>query len=721
MSMPQPPSPWRRLRRAVIGDSLNLADQSIFHKLSLIAFFAWVGLGADGLSSSCYGPAEAYLALGNHTFLAVFVALGTAVTIFVISAAYSQIIELFPSGGGGYIVASKLLSPKVGMVSGCALLIDYVLTITLSVASGADAVFSFLPVSWLPYRLTVALGGVVMLILLNLRGVKESVMALVPIFMTFVITHAVAIGYGLLAHAGDMPAVAARLGQDVTAAKSELGTLGMFLLVLHAYSMGAGTYTGIEAVSNGLPILREPRERTGKRTMLYMALSLPAAHRDRHHRVLSALPGRPQEGKTLNAVLFGAVTAGWGPTLGGGFVLVTLVSEALLLFVAAQAGFVDGPRVLSNMAIDRWLPARFALLSDRLVTQNGILLMGVGALVLMLVSGGSVDLLIVLYSINVFITFVLSQLGMVRHWWQVRGQAAHWKKGLCLNGLGLVLTAFILFMVTWVKFFEGGWVTILITGALAAVALGINRHYRRVGGLIKKLDVLRAVIDPENPYTPSIPVNSKPAAEPDVQASTAIIFVNGYNGLGVHTLLSVIRLFGKDMQNYVFVQIGVVDAAVFKGAAELTRLKAGMERDLGTYVDIMRERGYHAEAHWAVGTDIVHEILSLAPSLRDRFPPGRVLRRPDRLRQGDVRHPPAAQLRGLHPPAPTVPPRHALRHHAHPARRGHRSQPVVCGVRAGRFRPEKTRGADCPTRRGLVAPGPARAGRLPLQSSGPGV
>jgi amino acid transporter len=608
-----------RVRRAVIGDSINLADQSIFHKLSLIAFFAWVGLGADGLSSSCYGPAEAYLALGKHTFLAIFVALGTALTIGVISAAYSQIIELFPTGGGGYIVASKLLSPKVGMVSGCALLIDYVLTITLSVASGTDAIFSFLPASWQAYRLEVAVGGVLLLILLNLRGVKESVMALVPIFMTFVVTHAIAIGYGVLAHAADVPAVAARMTRDVAAANHELGMLGMFLLVLHAYSMGAGTYTGIEAVSNGLPILREPREKTGKRTMLYMALSLAVT-------VVGIIlcyllfQVRPQEGKTLNAVLFGAVTASWGETLGGGFVLVTLVSEALLLFVAAQAGFVDGPRVLSNMAIDHWLPARFALLSDRLVTQNGILLMGGGALVLMLVSHGSVDLLIVLYSINVFITFVLSQLGMVRHWWQVRGQRVAWKKGLCLNGLGLALTAFILIMVTWVKFFEGGWVTLLITGALAAAALGIRRHYNRVGAKIRKLDVLRAVVDPQNPYTPTIPDNPSPTAEPDLRAPTAVIFVNGFNGLGVHTLLAVVRLLGKDMANFVFVQIGVVDAAVFKGAAELARLKAGMERDLGTYVGLMRDRGYYAEAHWAVGTDIVEEILGLAPTLRERFP-----------------------------------------------------------------------------------------------------
>ncbi len=611
--------PTSRLRRIVFGKSIDLGDQSIFHNLSLVAFFAWVGLGADGLSSSCYGPAEAFLALGQHTFLAVFVALGTALTIGVISAAYSQIIELFPTGGGGYVVASRLLSPKVGMVSGCALLIDYVLTITLSVASGADAVFSFLPAAFLPYRLPTAVAGVVALIVLNLRGVKESVMALVPIFMTFVATHAVAIGYGVFAHVSDMPALAARLGQDVTAARSELGGLGMLLLVLHAYSMGAGTYTGIEAVSNGLPILREPREKTGKRTMLYMALSLTLT-------VVGIITCyllfdvRPQEGKTLNAVLFENVVAGWGPDLGGGFVLVTLVSEALLLFVAAQAGFVDGPRVLSNMALDRWLPARFALLSDRLVTQNGILLMGASALVLMVASHGSVDLLIVLYSINVFITFVLSQLGMVRHWWEVRGQRVAWKKGLLLNGLGLALTLFILIMVTWVKFFEGGWVTILITAGLAAAALGVKRHYDRVGAQIKKLDVLRAVVDPQNPYTPPIPVNPETLAQPDLTAPTAVIFVNGFNGLGIHTLLSTVRLFGKDIKNYVFVQIGVVDAAVFRGAAELSRLKAGMQRDLESYAAVMRERGYHAEAHWAVGTDIVAELTELAPALRERFP-----------------------------------------------------------------------------------------------------
>src|SRR5512147_730722 len=209
--MDQPPKPSfaRRLKTLILGGKHDIEDSSLFHNLALIAFFAWVGLGADGLSSSCYGPEEAFLALKGHVHLSVFVAIMTGLTVFIIAASYSQIIELFPTGGGGYLVASKLLSPGVGMVSGSALLIDYVLTITISVASGADALFSFLPPGWLPYKLTFALAGVLILTVMNMRGVKESVLPLVPIFLTFVITHAFIIGYALVSHAGNFSALAA--------------------------------------------------------------------------------------------------------------------------------------------------------------------------------------------------------------------------------------------------------------------------------------------------------------------------------------------------------------------------------------------------------------------------------------------------------------------------------------------------------------------------------
>ena len=185
----------------------------------------------------------------------------TAGTVFVISYAYSLLIEHFPGGGGGYLVATKLLGPRVGVVSGCALIVDYVLTITVSVATGCDAVFSFLPAAWESRKLAVEVVVLVVLVVLNLRGVKESVTFLLPIFLVFVATHALMIGYGLFTHASALPAVLQGAVAEGRRTSSALGLLPTLFILLRAYSLGGGTYTGIEAVSNGVQILREPRVR----------------------------------------------------------------------------------------------------------------------------------------------------------------------------------------------------------------------------------------------------------------------------------------------------------------------------------------------------------------------------------------------------------------------------------------------------------------------------
>src|SRR5580698_6419226 len=196
------------LKSILFGKEKSLTDRNLFHSLSLIAVFAWVGLGADGLSSSCYGPEETFKALAGNTHLSIFVALACVVTIVAICASYSQIISLFPTGGGGYLVASKLLSPATGVVSGCALLIDYVLTVTISVASGGDALFSLFPAPAQQFKLLFEIAGVVGLTVINLRGVKESVLIWVPIFSVFVLTHAFAIIYAMPTH----PPVRAGIG-----------------------------------------------------------------------------------------------------------------------------------------------------------------------------------------------------------------------------------------------------------------------------------------------------------------------------------------------------------------------------------------------------------------------------------------------------------------------------------------------------------------------------
>jgi amino acid transporter len=606
----------KRVKTLVIGRALSPHDRSVFHKLSLIAFFAWVGLGADGLSSSCYGPQEAFLALRSYPNLCIFVGLASALTVFIISASYSQIIELFPTGGGGYLVASKLLSPTVGMISGCALLIDYVLTITISIASGADALFSFLPSGWLPYKLGFAVVGVLMLTLLNLRGVKESVVSLVPVFMVFVITHVFVIVYALVVHAGDFGQVLSATRAGVQQARGELGLLGMLLLMLRAYSMGAGTYTGIEAVSNGLPILREPKVQTGKRTMQYMAISLAFTATGLMFAYL-LLRVSYQEGKTLNAVLFENLTANWGAGARW-FVLVTLVSEAMLLFVAAQAGFLDGPRVLSSMALDRWMPTKFASLSDRLVTQNGILLMGAAALGMMLLSEGRVEFLVVLYSINVFITFTLSQLGMVRHWWTTEKGVEHRRKKMFVNGLGLVLCTAILALMTAIKFREGGAITVVLTAGLIVVALLIRRHYAYTGRLLRRLDDLCAVAAAETGMADVDESKVVPDCNP--RAKTAVILVSGFNGLGLHTLYSVLRVFPAVFKNFVFVEVGIIDAGNFKGADEIDRLRSHVVGEMDQFIDYMRKHGYSAEGFYALGTDVVEELALMAPKIVDKYP-----------------------------------------------------------------------------------------------------
>ncbi len=603
------------LKNLVIGRARSLSDGTLFQKVSLIAVLGWVGLGADGLSSSCYGPEQAFRTLGDHAVLVLFVGLATLITIAILCTSYSKIIELFPGGGGGYVVASKLLSPAAGAASGCALIVDYVLTIALSMASGADALFSVLPPAWQPWKLAFALAGTALLSLLNLRGVKESVLILAPIFFFFLLTHGLGLIIGLAPHLGDLPAVAANTASDLNAAHIQLGWAGVFLLLARAYSVGAGTFTGIETVSNGLPVLREPRVATGKRTMVYIGLSLGLTVGG---LMLAYMfySVQPHMNKTLNAVLFEQMTVSWSPGLGKAFVSAAMLSAMALLFVGAQAGFVGGPRVLANMALDRWFPARFAFLSDRFVTQNGILLMGGSALLVLLLTRGAVVFLVVLYSINVFISFTLSQLGMLSYWWHRRAQAPEWKSKVLINGIGFILTAFILITLSLTKFMEGGWVTLLITGALIGVAFAIRRHYYNALRKLARLNDLVREFAQELLQRPSS--DAQLACDP--AAKTAVLFVNGFNGLGAHTLLRVIRMFHGVFKNFVFIQVGMLDAGNFKGASEIENLREHVVAEAERYVEYMRRHGFYAEALTDIGTDIIEVATQLASEAAQRFP-----------------------------------------------------------------------------------------------------
>jgi amino acid transporter len=601
-----------RLRDLLLGAPKNFLDPRIHHQLALVAFFAWVGLGSDGLSSSAYGPEEAFLELGRHRYLAVYLAVATMLTVFLISAAYSQIVEMFPSGGGGYVVSTKLLGTTPGVIAGGALVVDYVLTISISVASGCDAVFSFLPEGWRTWKLLTALTAIGGLTTINMRGVKESVTVLIPIFLAFMVSHLVLILYGVLSHAGGVGPLATEAVRTTATQASRIGWLGVLLVFFRAYSLGGGTYTGIEAVSNSTDILREPRAETGKRTMLYMAISL--AFTAGGILICYLLTDVNKEvGRTLNASLWETLTHGWrigGWDVSPGIVGFTLLSEGALLFVAAQTGFVAGPRTLAAMAVDQWIPKRFAHLSERLVTQNGVVTMGVAAALVVLYTRGDVKVLVVMYSVNVFIAFTLTQAGMVRHWWSSRAVQGHWRLRWMIASLSTVVTGTILLLTSVMKFREGVGVSLVVTGALIAFCFVVRSHYRRVRGLLSSLDAELTNLPLSEPRT-------QPELAPD--GPTAIVLVESYGGLGIHTLLTIQRLFPRHFKNFVFCSVGLVDSGQFKGVQDVHALEEKVRTDLEQYVHLANRMGYYAEYRYTLGTDLIAELEAMCFDLIKEF------------------------------------------------------------------------------------------------------
>ncbi len=603
-----------KFKELVLGKPRDIKDPQLFQHLSLVAFLAWIGLGADGLSSSAYGPDEAFRALGAHTHLSPILVLMTAVTICVISIAYSNLIQHFPGGGGGYLVATKLLGPRAGVVSGCALLVDYVLTISVSVASGCDALWSFLPPHWGPYKLMTEVVVLIFLMVLNLRGVKESVQFLAPIFMVFVLTHVFAILYAIGSHFWALPAVFRGASVDFHAAVHTLGFLPVAFVLLRAYSMGGGTYTGIEAVSNGITMLREPRVQTGKRTMFMMAASLAftAGGILFAYMLTNSIP---MEGKTMNAILFENLFGTWrlwGWSIGSGLVVTTLVSEAALLFVAAQTGFLDGPRVLANMAVDSWMPHRFSHLSDRLVTNNGIYVMGMAGIATLMYTRGNITMLVVMYSINVFLTFTLTELGMSRHWVLERAHEPRWKSQLAIHGTGLIMCLSILFVTLYEKFAEGGWMTVTITTATILVCFLVRRHYRDVSAGFKQLDEVVSTEVATHICGPDCP-------KLDPKAPTAVLTVGSFSGFGIHHLLSIQKLLPGYIKNFIFVSVGVLDSGTFKGKEEMSRLEEETRANVKKYVVWAHQNGMAADYRMAIHPEAIEALEALCVEISKEF------------------------------------------------------------------------------------------------------
>ncbi len=610
MPAPAPKNEWH------IPDEVSLepGKAETRRQVVLAAFLAWVGLGADGLSSSCYGPEQAFLALGSHTHLGLYLALATALTVFILAIAYNQVIALFPAGGGGYRVATRLVGSRAGLIAGAALLVDYVLTITISVASGMDALFSLFPTAMLAFKLPIEMGIVILLMALNLWGIRKIFGILLPILLGFFISHLWLIGYGIHAHSERLPALLPDTLSETATLSQEWGWLFVVSLFLRAYSLGGGTYTGLEAVSNNTNMLAEPRVATGKLTMFYMAvsLSLTAGGIILLYLLWSV---QPVPGQTLNAVTFKAIFDSLAPGnayLSQSGLILVLVLEAGLLLIAANIGFLSGPAVLSNMAVDYWVPRQFRQLSSRLTKQNGIFVMGIAALAILLWSEGKVALLVVLYSINVFLTFSLSLLGLSLYWRRIRDEASHWRRRLALALFGLVIATAILLITLIEKFTEGGWITVAITGVVIGFCWLIRNHYDKVNARLIQADKLFAAKLTWNEDVPPPPL--------DPTQPTAIFIVGKSRGLGMHSLQWIRKSFPEHFKNFIFLAVGEVDAKSYDGPGALRTLKYKIEDSLYYYTSYCHHQGLAAESRMAFGTDPVEEFTQLALQATEDFP-----------------------------------------------------------------------------------------------------
>jgi hypothetical protein len=402
----------------------------------------------------------------------------------------------------------------------------------------------------------------------------------------------------------------------------------MLALFLRAYSFGAGTYTGIEAVSNSMSVMREPIVETGKRTMRYMAVSLALTSGGLLLAYLlinieTLLPstmvveeshGGEAIAARMNRLLAEAFVAKLGLSghvLGGLFIFATALSAGTLLVVAAQAGFIGGPASLATMARDSWVPHLFSNLSDRLATHNGIVLMGLSALAALWYTHGNVSTLLVMYSINVFVTFSLSMIGMCLHWWRLRSTNPIWRKRLALFLTGAALCIAILVITVVQKFYLGGWITLVVTGVCVALCFLINRYYRTVFVKLQRLNEILCEVPAAGKHND---------AEPNPNEPTAVILVGGYSGLGIHTLLNAIRFSPGYYKNVLFVSVGVVDSGNFKGAGAVEDLRKYTLGSLEKFVDLARSNGLPSKGFMAIGPDAVDELENLCVAVAGMYP-----------------------------------------------------------------------------------------------------
>jgi amino acid transporter len=454
-----------RLKRILLGVPLS---NQMAHAERIPKWKALAVLSSDALSSVAYATEEILIPLAAFSTAAVVwsipIALAIATLLVIVTVSYRQTIDSYPSGGGAYIVAKDNLGTYAGLVAGASLLIDYVLTVSVSVAAGVENLAAAFPSIMLHKE---SIGGLIIFVImvLNLRGVRESASIFALPTYLFIVSFFVMIVAGLWNLLTGIAVPVAPVAHVVYPAVP-------LFLILHAFASGCSALTGVEAISNGIPMFREPSQRNAKTTLFWMALLLGVLFLGLTG--LSHVYGLvPKEGETSVSLLSHAVFGNsW-------FYYLIQGSTALILILAANTSYADFPRLSSLLAKDRFLPRQLASVGDRLVFSNGILGLSAAAIVLIVIYKGDTHRLIPLYAVGVFLSFTLSQLGMVMH--HLREREPNWLRSLCINAAGAFATLIVLLVIASTKFMDGAWMVVLFIPILVLLFTRIHTHYLAVG------------------------------------------------------------------------------------------------------------------------------------------------------------------------------------------------------------------------------------------------
>jgi len=455
------------LRRILIGTPLS-TERGIHERLSKVQALAI--LSSDALSSVAYATEEILLVLvlaGSGALgLSLPIALAIAALLLIVASSYYQTVQAYSSGGGAYIVARENLGTLPSLVAGAALLTAYVLTVAVSISAGVAAVTSAFPALY-TWRVALALASLGFVALVNLRGVRESarVFVMPTYFFIFIVFLIILAGLARLIF-GDLPV---GMPAPIPAATAAQGLTAF--LILRAFASGCTALTGVEAISDGVPVFKPPEGINAGKTILWMvgilgSMFLGITFLVHQFGIL------PQEGETVISQL-ARMVFGVSPLY-----YTMQVATALILLLATNTSFSDFPRLAMWMALDRFLPHQLANLGDRLVYTNGILLLSALASVLIVVFQASAHALIPLYAVGVFISFTLNQAGMVRRWFKLRGSG--WRRSALINGVGAVTTGVVSVVVAATKFVHGAWVVLLLILFLVQVFRAIRQHYEEV-------------------------------------------------------------------------------------------------------------------------------------------------------------------------------------------------------------------------------------------------